>query len=162
MFDSADSMLIEEPIEPNDAKDPIDPIDRTEPTLPIDRTEPTLPMDRSESRERMDHLDLGTAASVVARPSPIESAHCGQPRAQRHTANGCSRSEEPAPGSGRPDVVQPRRRALTRRSKAPVNACSVASRLIRAGSATDVGRRRSVTGRSMSLTTSTTRGAASR
>jgi hypothetical protein len=70
-------MLIEEPIEPNDAKDPIDPIDRTEPTLPIDRTEPTLPMDRSESRERMDHLDLGTAASVVARPSPIECARLG-------------------------------------------------------------------------------------
>jgi hypothetical protein len=107
MLDSADRTLIEEPIEPNDATDPIDPIDRTEPTLPIDKTEPTLPIDRTESRERMDHLDLGTTASVVGPPSLIEWARLGGAGLGGIPQRCALHRGRSAPGTSRPGWVSP-------------------------------------------------------
>jgi hypothetical protein len=54
---STDPMLIDDPIEPQDANEPIDPTDANDPTLRIDKADPDDPMDRTEFVDHNDHRE---------------------------------------------------------------------------------------------------------
>lgn len=54
MFDSAVTMLIDDPTDSSEPNEPMLAIDRADPTLPIDSSEPSLAMQSTESRDQSE------------------------------------------------------------------------------------------------------------
>jgi nitroimidazol reductase NimA-like FMN-containing flavoprotein (pyridoxamine 5'-phosphate oxidase superfamily) len=55
---STDPMLIDDPMEPQEANEPMDPIDANEPTLRIDSADPDDPIERTEFVDHSDQREL--------------------------------------------------------------------------------------------------------
>jgi hypothetical protein len=71
---SNEPMLIEDPIEPNDANEPTPPMDPTEPMLAMHSTERVDPIDRIESLDHSDHLLRAVMSCILPRVGPMAKA----------------------------------------------------------------------------------------
>jgi hypothetical protein len=67
-------MLIDDPMEPNDANEPTPPMDATEPMLAMQSTERVDPMDRIESLDHSDHMLRPVMSSILAGAGPMAKA----------------------------------------------------------------------------------------
>ncbi len=71
MLDNAEPMLIDEPIDRQEANDPTLPIDANDPMLPIDSIDPSEAIDRNEFRDNSDRLGIGSPRQVATGSSRL-------------------------------------------------------------------------------------------